>query len=57
MLEQKERYLVTLVNGKKINSHCGTFRECLDAFGEELIKSIEKLDCDESTLAEQEAEK
>lgn len=57
MLEQKERYVVTLVNGKKINSHCGTFRECLDAFGEELIKSVEKLDFDESTLAEQEAEK
>ncbi|MBO5568614.1 MAG: hypothetical protein J6A79_06780 [Clostridia bacterium] len=54
MLEQKERYVVTLVNGKKINSHCGTFRECLDAFGEELIKSVEKLDYDESTLAEQE---
>ena len=54
MLEQKERYVVTLVNGKKINSHCGTFRECLDAFGEELIKGIEKLDYDESTLAEQE---
>lgn len=57
MLEQKERYVVTLVNGKKINSHCGTFRECLDAFGEELIKSVEKLDFDESTLAKQEAEK
>ena len=57
MLEQKERYVVTLVNGKKINSHCGTFRECLDAFGEEWIKSIVKLDCDESALAEQEAEK
>ena len=57
MLEQKERYVVTLVNGKKINSHCGTFRECLDAFGEELIKSIEKLDYDESTLAEQEEAK
>lgn len=54
MLEQKERYVVTLVNGKKINSHCGTFRECLDAFGEELIKSVEKLDYDESTLADQE---
>lgn len=54
MLEQKERYLVTLVNGKKINSHCGTFRECIDAFGEEMIRKIEKLDCDESTLAEQE---
>ena len=57
MLEQKERYVVTLVNGKEINSHCGTFRECIDAFGEELIRKIEKLDCDESTLAEQEAEK
>jgi hypothetical protein len=54
MLEQKERYVVTLVNGKQINSHCGTFRECVDAFGEELIKKIEKLDYDESTLAEQE---
>ena len=54
MLEQKERYVVTLVNGKEINSHCGPFRECIDAFGEELIKRIEKLDYDESTLAEQE---
>lgn len=53
MLEQKERYVVTLVNGKQINSHCGTFRECVDAFGEELIKKIEKLDYDESTLTEE----
>lgn len=57
MLEQKERYVVTLVNGKKINSHCGTFRECLDAFGEELIKSVEKLDYDESTLLAEQEEK
>ncbi len=54
MLEQKERYIVTLVNGKQVNSHCSTFRECVDAFGEELIKKIEKLDCDESILAETE---
>ena len=57
MIEQKERYVVTLVNGKEINSNCGTFKECIDAFGEELIKKIEKLDFDETMLAEQEAEK
>ena len=56
MLEQKERYVVTLVNGKEINAHCASFKECVDAFGEELIKKIEKLDFDKSTLAEQEVE-
>ncbi len=54
MLEQKERYIVTLVNGVEINANCASFRECVDAFGEEMIRKIVKLDCDESMLAKEE---
>lgn len=47
MLEKKERYIVTLTNGVEINANCSTFRECIDAFGEESVKKMEKLDYDQ----------
>ncbi|MBR2097964.1 MAG: hypothetical protein IJ907_08850 [Prevotella sp.] len=47
MLEQKERYIVTLADGKQINAKCSTFAECIAAFGEENIVAIEKLDYEE----------
>lgn len=47
MIEQKERYIVTMADGTQINSVCGTFSECIAAFGEENIVKIEKLDYQE----------
>lgn len=47
MLEQKERYIVTMADGKQINAKCETFAECIAAFGEENIVAIEKLDYEE----------
>ena len=56
-IEQKERYLVTLEDGTCKNALASTFQEVLQMFGEENVVKIEKWDYDESTLAEQEAEK
>ena len=50
MLEQKERYIVTLNDGKQVNALCGTFAECIAAFGEENIVAIEKLEYKEGDL-------
>lgn len=47
MLEKKESYIVTLKNGEQYNALCGTFTECIAAFGEENIKAMEKLDYEE----------
>lgn len=47
MLEKKERYIVTLADGRQANALCGTFAECIAAFGEENIVKIEKLDYEE----------
>ena len=47
MIEKKERYIVTLKNGEVYNALCGTFAECIQAFGEENIVKMEKLDYDE----------
>ena len=43
-IEQKERYVVQLVDGKRINVYAGTFQEVLAMYGEEMVVKIEKLD-------------
>ena len=42
-IEQKERYIVTMNDGKQINAVAATFTECIQMFGEENIEKIEKL--------------
>lgn len=44
MLEQKELYIVELADGRKMNAVAETFKECIDALGEENIVSIRKID-------------
>lgn len=46
-IEQKERYIVTLTDGKRMNAVAGTFAEVLRMFGEENVEKIEKLDYQE----------
>ena len=43
-IEQKERYIVTLTNGKRINALVQSIMECVQLYGEENIVMIEKLD-------------
>ena len=43
----KERYIVTMEDGKKINAVACTFAEVLQMFGEENVSIIEKLDYNE----------
>lgn len=43
-IEQKERYVVTLEDGRRINVVASTFQECLAMYGEENVVKIEKLD-------------
>lgn len=47
MLEKKERYIVTLKDGTQYNALCETFAECAQAFGEENVVKMEKLDYEE----------
>ncbi|MBQ9662197.1 MAG: hypothetical protein IJV40_03480 [Oscillospiraceae bacterium] len=47
MIEKKERYIVTLDDGKEYNALCASFSECIQAFGEENIRKMEKLDYEE----------
>ena len=42
-IEQKERYIVTMEDGRQMNVVCGTIAECVVMFGEENITRIEKL--------------
>ena len=46
-IEQKERYIIELANGEKVNALCQSFRECLDLYGEENIVRMEKLPYEE----------
>ena len=46
-IEQKERYIVTLTNGKKVNAKVASISECVLLYGEENIVMIEKLDLPE----------
>lgn len=43
-IEQKERYIVTLECGKRVNVVAATFQECLAMYGEENVVMISKLD-------------
>ena len=43
-IEQKERYIVTLEDGKRVNVVAATFQECLDMYGEENVVMISKLE-------------
>lgn len=42
-IEQKERYIIELVDGRKVNAVCQSFRECIELYGEENITYIRKL--------------
>lgn len=46
-IEQKERYVVTMKDGRQVNAVAATFSECLQMFGEENVEKIEKLDYQE----------
>ena len=46
-IERKERYIATLVDGKKTNVVAATFQEVLQMLGEENVVQIEKLEYDE----------
>lgn len=46
-IEQKERYIVTLEDGKRVNVVAATFQEVLAMYGEENVVKIEKLDYQE----------
>lgn len=43
-IEQKERYIVTLADGRRINAVAASFSEVLILFGEENVEKIEKLE-------------
>jgi hypothetical protein len=43
-IEQKERYIVTMVNGDRVNVVAATFQEVLAMYGEENVTMISKLD-------------
>ena len=47
-IEQKERYIVYLVDGRQVNVVATTFQECLAMYGEENVIRIEKLDYEEA---------
>lgn len=48
-MDQKERYIITLVDGTQKNALARTFAECIQMLGEENIIKIEKLDYEEGT--------
>lgn len=49
-MDQRERYIATLADGKRMNVVAATFQEVLQMLGEENVVSIEKLDYDEDAL-------
>lgn len=46
-IEQKERYIVRLVDGRSINVVAATYQEVIQMYGEENIVSIGKLHYEE----------
>lgn len=46
-IERKERYIVTLEDGRRINVVAATFQEVLLMYGEENVVMISKLDYEE----------
>lgn len=48
-IEQKERYIIELADGKRITAVCQSITECVMLYGEENITYIRKLDYEEPT--------
>ena len=46
-MDQKERYVVYLEDGRMLNVVASTFQEVLQMFGEENVTRIEKLEYEE----------
>ena len=46
-IEQKERYIIRLENGREVNALCQSFTECIQLFGEENVVYIKKLGYEE----------
>lgn len=46
-IEQKERYIVTMVDGRRMNAVAASFQEVIQMFGEENVTIIEKLEYQE----------
>ena len=46
-MDQKERYIVTMADGRMVNAVAKTFQDILAMFGEENVTKIEKLDYEE----------
>ena len=46
-IEMKERYIVELEDGRRLNVVAATFQEVLAMYGEENVTKIEKLDYQE----------
>lgn len=46
-IEQKERYVVKLRDGTRVNALAASFAEVLQLYGEELVEEITKLDYQE----------
>lgn len=46
-IEQKERYVVWMEDGRVLNTVASTYQEILQMFGEENVVKIEKLDYQE----------
>lgn len=47
-IEQKERYIVTMCDGNRLNVVAASFQEVLAMYGEENVEKIEKLDYEEA---------
>lgn len=43
-IEQKERYVITMADGKRLTTLLSSFQEALEMYGEENVEKIEKLD-------------
>ena len=52
MIEQKERYVVRMKDGKGATVVAQSFQECLQMFGEENVEMIRKMDYEEPSEEE-----
>jgi len=46
-IEQKERYIIKLADGRSVNAVCASFSECIQLYGEENVVYIRKLEYDD----------
>ena len=46
-IEKKERYIIELTDGRKVNAVAQSFQECIQLYGEENITYISKLEYEE----------